>query len=327
MKEQNERDPLVGQTGRGHNGGTLLKHLCCEYEVDPLGIGARQPRLSWILESSARGQRQTAYQIQVASSAERLVAGEFDVWDSGRVCSRQAVHVAYAGRALRSRERCWWRVTVWDKDDIPVTSDSAWWEMGLLEEAEWSSPWITLTLPDAEEQPGAGQHLRTRFNLEKPIRQARLYATALGVYEAYLNGCRVGDHVFAPGWTQYHIRVMVQTYDVSALLRSGPNALGVLLGEGWYCGHVGMAGRACYGSTRPAFRAQLILDYEDGTREVIGTGSWARPMTRAGNCPAGTRQTMTTRRGRLSRCGRRRRGWWPRSGHRYGACRRWPPSR
>jgi len=275
MKSPGSSEPVshANETERGNDSKkTAVQHLRCEYGIDPLGIDVARPRLSWILESDVRGQRQTAYRIQVASCVTRLVTGDADFWDSGRVVSGQSVQVGYEGRVLRSRERCWWWVTVWDKDGTPVKSEPAFWEMGLLEETDWCSAWVGIVLPADEERPGAGRYLRTGFTLARPVRQARLYATALGVYEAYLNGQRVGDHVLAPGWTDYRIRTMVQTYDVTALLAQGEHALGALLGDGWFCGHVGLAGRECYGSPRPAFLAQLMIEYKDGSSEIVGTG-------------------------------------------------------
>lgn len=249
-----------------------VTRLRCEYEVNPLGIDVARPRLSWVLEAPGRGQRQTAYRVRVASRAEHLAAGAGDVWDSGKVASDQSVHVEYGGRALQPRERCWWQVTVWDKDGRPITSEPAWWEMGLMEGASWPGTWIT---HDPDGTIGAGRYLRKEFRLAGPVKRARLYATAAGLYVPYLNGRRVGDHVFAPGWTNYRIRTMYQTYDVTGLLARGPNVIAALLGDGWYCGHVGFGGRNKYGASVPVFRAQLVVDYADGTSETIATdASW-----------------------------------------------------
>ena len=427
-----------------------LERLRCEYEADPVGIEVVRPRLSWQMRSSARGQRQTAYQVLVASSEAGLKQNRGDLWDSGKVVSDQSVHVTYAGSPGRSGQRCFWKVRVWDRDDrASGYSRPAFWEMGLLVPTDWKARWITVEpegaeaegfggaawiwfpegdappagerffrrtfeLPaganvkgtrlnitaddqfvlfvngvevgkssgatDAWKQPmafdvarhlkpgtnviavaarntasgpagllarltvalegrepltiltdgawqagqtaggdwkttaaapgapwqaarqvaklgsgpwgavggggvGPARYLRRTFAAAKPIKQARLYATALGIYEPYLNGKRVGDHVFAPGWTEYRKRVHYQTYDVTRLLRRGENALGMILADGWYAGYVGLTGRGVYGNL-PLALCQLRIDYTDGTSETVATdtswrGAVAGPIVRA----------------------------------------------
>ncbi|MFO7169402.1 MAG: glycoside hydrolase family 78 protein [Chloroflexota bacterium] len=246
--------------------------LRCEHLVNPLGLDIARPRLSWIVESDRRGQRQTAYQILVASSAELLAADQGDLWDSGKVSSDQTIGVRYAGRELRSGERAWWKVRVWDVDGQPSAySEPAWWEMGLLDRAEWKGQWVGGTLAGGPYTTSPAPFLRTSFSVTKPVARARLYATALGVYEPHLNGQVVGDDVFAPGWTDYDIRVQYQVYDVTGMLRQGENVLGAILGDGWYAGHVGWLERQRYGD-RPRLLAQLVITYEDGSSETIATG-------------------------------------------------------
>ena len=386
----------------------------CEYSDNPLGLDSSQPRLSWVLESSERAQRQSAYQVLVASSEEKLKGGQGDLWDSGKVASDQSIQLAYAGKPLSSRQRCFWKVRVWDQDGKTSESTPAFWEMGLLQPADWQAQWIGFTtnasskspfegarwiwfpegnpaanapkgerffrrivrLPDdatiksallaltvddqftlyvngeevgkssgqtdawkelktfdlksrlkagpnliavkayndahsagflakldiecgpgpqitavsdkswkvadapaegwnkpgfddaawkpAKEiaklgegpwgaafsgKPTLGQvpHLRKAAQLDKPIKQARLYASALGLYEFYVNGQRVGHDIFNPSWTDYKKRVQYHTYDITSLLRSGNNALGLILGDGWYAGYVGLGGPHRYG--------------------------------------------------------------------------------
>jgi alpha-L-rhamnosidase len=429
---------LSAQLGWG--GGVRVVDLRCEYAVDPMGTDVAQPRLSWRLESQQRGQRQTAYQVLVASSLARLRQNQGDLWDSGRVNADRSSHVLYAGPALPSRARAYWKVRVWDKNGRGSGySPPAFWEMGLLMPADWQAGWIGLKTPwPGEEQwaqarwiwfpegdpriaapagrryfrqrivlpadrrivqaqfrlaaddyfalfvngqeagcnvgkpyswkflneldvtgllvsgqnlfcilatngPGSagvlGQltvefeagpsfflqtdgswkssdqsqqgwqtpafddsawpavrelarpgeapwetanyppmgpcpYLRKAAQIARPIRQARLYVTALGVYEFYINGQRVGTDVFNPGWTDYARRVQYHTYDVTRLLRRGPNALGIILGDGWYAGFVGLGGRARYG-TRPLASAQLEIELADGFRQTIVTDhSW-----------------------------------------------------
>lgn len=245
----------------------------CEYLVNPLGLDIANPRLSWALESDQRASRQSAYQLLLASSPELLAADHADLWDSGKVSSDQSHGIRYAGRALKSGERVWWKVRVWDAQDQPAAdSDMAWWEMGLLQRAEWQGQWIGALFAGGPYTPSPAPYVRVRFNIEKPIAKARLYSTALGVYEPHLNGQLVGEDVFAPGWTDYDIRVQYQVYDVGSMLHEGENVLGAILGDGWYAGHVGWLERQRYGE-QPWLLAQLLVTYTDGSTETIATGT------------------------------------------------------
>lgn len=248
--------------------------LVCEYLANPLGLGEREPRLSWRLDDPRPGARQTAYRLVAASSPAKLDKRP-DLWDSGRVAGSQTLDVVYAGKPLRSRQAVWWKVLVWDH----AGREGAWsaparFELGLLRKADWRAQWIGR--PDDRGQGGRpSPHLRRGFELAGEVRAARLHATALGIFEFHLNGRRVGDEVFTPGWTDYHKRIQVMTYDVTELLRSGANALGAVLADGWYAGFLGWAKhRNCYGS-QLGLLAQLEIEYADGRRETIGTdASW-----------------------------------------------------
>src|SRR5579871_5207114 len=249
--------------------------LRCEYKVNPLGIDVAAPRLSWTLESKRRGQMQAAYQVLVASSPETLREDRGDLWDSGKVPSDRSVQIVYAGPPLTSRQRAWWKVRVWDPQNHPSAySAPAWWEMGLLRPADWQAQWIGFqTAPDTSES-GPAPFLRQTFTTAKGVRQARLYASARGLYSAFLNGRRVGQDIFTPGWTDYHNRIPYQTYDVTDLIKTGQNAIGVILGDGWYCGNVGWTGRNHYGPM-PRALIQLEITYEDGTTQrLVSDGSW-----------------------------------------------------
>ncbi len=242
----------------------------CEYRENPLGIDAPWLRLSWQLRSDRRGARQTAYRIRVASSEAALADDTRLLWDSGRVETDQSVHVEYAGLALASGQRVYWKVAVWDDAGHQAESTPAWWEMGLLNGADWSAQWIGAPFVGGPRTTSPAPHLRKEFALAKPVVTARLYATALGLYESYLNGARVGDDVLTPGWTDYTKHVQYQVYDVTAMLQPGANALGAILGDGWAVGHVAWSGRQRY-VDRPRLLAQLILTYLDGSIETIAT--------------------------------------------------------
>jgi alpha-L-rhamnosidase len=241
-------------------------HLRCEYFENPLGIDEPHPRLSWWLDAEhRRGARQTAYQILASSEP----GGAPDLWDSGIVPSGASTHIIYSGRPLRSRQRSWWRVKVWDERGRATEStERASWEMGLLEHGDWKAQWVGGTLTGGRWTTVPAPFLRRTFFVGARVARARLHATALGLYEARLNGQRVGDAQLAPGWTDYHKRVAYQSFDITSMLVVGDNTIG----DGWYCGHVAWRGRQLYGD-RPRFLAQIIIDYPDGRSEVIGTDS------------------------------------------------------
>ncbi len=220
-----------------------VKSLRCESRVDPAGIDARRPRLSWILEAPAgvrnRGLRQTAYRVLVASSLESLGKNEGDLWDSGRVASDRSIQVEYAGRPLASRQVCHWKVRVWDGDGRASSwSGPASWSMGLLEPSDWEGgQWIGLADPAAERSTDesrrlAARYLRREFALGKPVARAVVSMSGLGVSELYVNGSKSGAEVLSPGLTDYDKRVFYVTCDVTRLLATGRNALGVILGNG-----------------------------------------------------------------------------------------------
>jgi alpha-L-rhamnosidase len=247
--------------------------LKCEYLINPLGINAVAPRLCWVLTSEECAQTQSAFQILVASRLVDIEADRGALWDTGRVDSNQTANVVYAGQEMASGMRCWWKVRVWDRDGQPSPwSELAWWQMGLLGASDWHASWISLdTGPATDMGMKPSAYLRRGFQIGQPVRRATLYATAKGLYELHLNGFRIGDAVLCPGWTDYNKRIQYQAYDVTDLLQAGENALGAILGDGWYCGHVGHhGGRSHYGSY-PQFLAQLDITYADGRSESLST--------------------------------------------------------
>jgi alpha-L-rhamnosidase len=425
----------------------VVQDLRCEYKVDPLGIDVAQPRFSWVLSSVQRNQKQSAYEILVASNEENLNQNKGDLWDSGKVAGSESAQIAYGGSELKTAEQCFWKVKVWDGDgNESEFSQPAHWEMGLLQPGDWKAQWIEanptiaprldfqgawwiwypdgypsisapagkryfrrqvdlprdrkivkatmlLTVDDGftfyvngkpvfqsigvpddwksrkeidltqDLQPGpntiavaainlntpAGQAtpagilgklvveleeaepivvatdkqwktsakaeagwekpgfepkdwtdamqvadlgqlpwgdsfgvdesnrppcLRKQISLKSDVKRARLYATALGLYDFSINGQRVSDDVIKPDWDNYQIRVQYQTFDVTKLLQKGDNALAATLGPGWYCGHIGLDPGEFYGK-RPALLGQLQIEYADGSTETVTTDkSW-----------------------------------------------------
>jgi len=263
--------------------------LRCEYRANPRGLDALAPRLSWIVSSDRRGERQSAYQVLVASSAQLLAAAQGDLWDSGKVSSDRTAQIVYAGKPLISRMLCYWKVRVWDRDDQASSwSPPAFWSMGLLGKADWQAQWIgseegRVSSPaDATARPPlpTPRYLRRAFRVDHPVRRATVYVTALGLYELRLNGRRVGDHLLAPEWTRYTHRVQVDALDVTALIRQGDNALGAIVGNGWYCGVIMCwPQRARIFGDRPWLLAQLEIETEDGRRQTITTDPTWRVST------------------------------------------------
>jgi len=258
----------------------VVKNLRCEYRGNPLAVNTVNPRLSWILESDRRSQKQTAYQILVADSVANLAVNKGNLWDTGKVNSDESVQVVYTGRKLSSRMQCYWKVRVWDKNGkASAWSRPALWKMGLLENADWKGRWITI---GSRQNEDAAPMLRREFIINKPVKQAYIYVCGLGYYELYINGDKIGDNVLDPGQTDYEQRAFYIPYDVTNQLSNGINAIGVILGDGWYNQNkvwtkgeykVKTMESPVYG--KPRLVMQLEITYTDGSVETIVTnGKW-----------------------------------------------------
>ncbi|ESQ88694.1 alpha-L-rhamnosidase [Asticcacaulis benevestitus] len=414
---------LAASTGKG----LRVLGLLCENVESPLGVQLANVRLSWRLESPTRGTMQTAYQVQVASSLDSLKAGDFDLWDSGKIDSDQSFDVTYKGKALKSRQRACWQVKVWDNHGQSALSPAAFWEMGLLSPADWTGQWLAaedaemrgdreaglhwfgvkrpakdqtrqvrlsftldadaevtvMTLANVGYKPfidgqaitlppyssvafgkqgtvesrvtlKAGKHvlavalddltgwgvtpesliksalmvraelkdgrvvrvndetaltstdkpdtwtspafddsgwspitlipgktmplpgkgaflLRRDFSAKAPVTQARLYVTALGAYETHINGQRVGDGLLAPESTDFSQRILYRVHDVTALVKTGQNAIAAMVGDGFYGSYLAPAGRYAFGDAPLRYLAQLELTYTDGRTETVTT--------------------------------------------------------
>ncbi len=229
----------------------------------------------------------------VASSAEQLQRGAADRWDSGRVASGQSSQVSYAGQPLAARQTVWWKVQVWDQEGKPgAWSPVATWEMGLPEAKDWSgAAWIRLAQDTRRSplrqrgfqtsdmtqsrpaEPPASPLLRREFEVKPGVRRARAYVCGLGYNELYVNGQRCGDAVLDPGQTTYDVHAYYVTHDLTRQLSTGRNAIGLMLGNGFYGQMIAFRGKLGYGD--PGLIAKVVIDYADGSEQVIATdGAW-----------------------------------------------------
>jgi alpha-L-rhamnosidase len=268
---------LFPATSRGAGADVNLKvySLATEYGINPLGTDALRPRLSWKIASSIRHTMQSAYQVQVATSTPSFVARNL-LWDSGKVPSDASLFQPYGGPALTSRTRYYWRVRIWQGDGrVSAWSAPAFWETGLLTREDWAAQWIGPST-DSHDSAGAPAPLfRREFTVNGKVRSARVYVSSRGLYELHINGNRVGQDLFTPGWTSYHKRIQYQTYDVTNLLVNGPNAVGAMLGDGWYRGYLGFNGRKNDYGTGVSLLLQLEITYRDGRRDrMVSDDNW-----------------------------------------------------
>jgi alpha-L-rhamnosidase len=224
------------------------KNLRCEYLENPIGIDVKNPRFSWMLDHSQRGQSQTAFQLIVSSDPLAEVA---DIWDSNKVESDRSLHVVYNGSPLESDRTYFWKVRYWDNQDVPSPySRIARFDTGLFDPEDWEGDWI-----------GGKNQLRKEFSVSGSIKRGRVYVSGLGYYELRLNGHKVGKNVLDPGYTTYEKRVLYASYDITSQLREGNNGLGVMLGKGW--------------SSVRLLKLQLNIELENGGRMTVASDpSW-----------------------------------------------------
>jgi alpha-L-rhamnosidase len=270
--------------------------LTCEYIINPKVVDVIKPRLSYIniAKDSLNGQEQTAYQIRVASSKEKLEMGEIDLWDSKKVYSTQSTLIKYKGDRLLSRQQCWWHVRVWDKYNNPSEwSYPANWEMGLLHEGDWKCEWIGAPWQNDDPVTEKNENFpaplfRKEFEITKDVESARAYVTGLGYFELYINGDKVSDDVLVPYRTNYHKRkspdgnpteddfqkhrIMYLSYNIEENLIKGKNVIGAIVGNGFYnvTSHMWTMP---YGS--PRFFGQLHITFTDGTEQfIVSDATW-----------------------------------------------------
>jgi alpha-L-rhamnosidase len=258
--------------GQGNLQPTNLER---DWQANPQAINSTHPQLSWSLESSRRDQRQTAYQILVASNLMDLAEDSGGLWNTGKVDSNQTFAIPYDGKPLGSRIVCYWKVRVWDNDGHPSAwSAPAHWGEGLLEPSDWEAQWIGAG--NASQQQTSAVLLRREFDLRSSVKKAVVYVCGLGQFELDLNGQKVGEDVLEPGWTNYRKTDLYLTYDVTRLLRKGSNAIAVMLGNGMY--NVQKTGRYTkfVGSVGPPkMILQMEITYKGGLRQqLVSDGTW-----------------------------------------------------
>jgi len=284
---------LVLLSATGFAQSLSVTNLRCEYRTNPIGVQTVKPVFSWQLSSSTRNTMQRAYQILVADSPEALSQHKGNVWDSDKMLSQASIQVSYQGKALESAKVYFWKVKVWDNH----SSESPWsivssWQMGLLTKADWKGAnWIGYDkLPDSlvSVLPDDGKKdkvqggnvlplLRKGFTVRKPVKKATLFISGLGQFDAHLNGQKIGDHFLDPGWTKYDKQAQYVTFDLTDKLKSGENALGVMLGNGFYYvppvknRYRKLKGMFGY----PKLICQLLITYADGSSEsILSDATW-----------------------------------------------------
>lgn len=264
--------------------------LTCEYNANPLGIEAAQPRLSWIIQSSVPSTVQTAYQILVSDSKEKLQKNQGNIWDSKKVNTNQSIQVIYKGLPLLAAKKYYWKVRVWNQQNLSSSwSNVSFWQMGLLTAKDWSdAKWITMDVFNEAKYPSLDSavkvvalrsispQFRKEILVKKPIKNATAFVCGLGQFEMSLNGKKVSDHFLDPGWTTYEKYSLYVPFDITNQLKQGSNAIGVMLGNGFY---YLPKGRYIKGQIMqhglPKMIAKIVVEYTDGTTEsIVSDESW-----------------------------------------------------
>ncbi|AHM62676.1 alpha-L-rhamnosidase [Flammeovirgaceae bacterium 311] len=258
------------------------ENLRVDYNTTPMGIDNPEPGFSWEPEDVNRSAVQSAYRLIVSSTQEKLDKNEGDLWDSGKRKSNQTIQVIYRGKPLQSNTRYFWKVQSWNgKDEGSEFSPPAWFHTGLFNTSDWKGIWITDGMEFPKKDEGFYDKIpsplfRKSFSVSKEVKRASLFISGLGYYEAFLNGKKVGDHRLDPGWTQYAKTVYYAAYDVTPQIQKGENAIGAMLGNGWYnplpmkmFGRWNLREFLTIG--KPKLLAQLEIEYTDGSRETVVT--------------------------------------------------------
>ena len=256
-----------------------ITKLRIEYLENPIGVGELRPRMSWLTQTDEKDWMQGAYQICVTATEQALNGTQDDlIWDSGKISGEESVHVEYDGPALKSEQRLWWKVRVWNQEDqVSEWSDVSFWQMGLLNEQDWNAKWIGSGVEENSEGPYPPHYLRKKFQfgIDRLVSKATVHVTAHGLYELYLDGKKIGEDLLTPGWTSYQERLQVQSYDVSDLLHGSGHCLGGILGDGWYRGPFTWQLRSNIYGEKTALLCQMHIEFEDGTEQwILSDETW-----------------------------------------------------
>jgi len=268
-------------------------HLRCEYDKNPLGIDQQIPHLSWQLQSDQKDVTESAYRVLVADNTHDLAQNDGNVWDSGKVKTDASIQIPYNGKTLKSTKTYYWKVEVWDNKGDVSWSKANTWQMGLLTQNAWrGAQWIAYNKLPKDKIILPGEHynkkkarndtlplLRRRFTINKPIKKATIYISGLGQFELHLNGEKVSKDFLDPGWTQFNKEALYKTFDVTHQLQQGKNAIGVMLGNGFYYIPSGNKPKRyrkltlAYG--HPKMICRLKIEFTDGTvKNIISNDQW-----------------------------------------------------
>lgn len=255
-----------------------VSHLQCEHLSAPLGLDNPHPRFTWQMDNPLIGAKQTAYQLTVGTDSDQVAKGIGSVWQTHKISSAASL-IAYSGKPLRPFTKYYWSISVWDQYGKRVNRAVSSFEMGMMQQTNWQGFWIS----DAESiKTKPAPYFRKEFQNTKQIVSARAYISAAGLYELYINGQKIGDHRLDPMYTRFDRRNLYVTYDVTKNLQTGKNAIGVLLGNGWYnFQSIGVWDfeRAPW-RNRPAFCLDLHITYSDGTTQIITSDkSWKTSLS------------------------------------------------
>jgi alpha-L-rhamnosidase len=263
---------VIGFTFIGYTclGQLSVKNLRCENRINPLGVDVLNPRLSWKLLSMQRNVLQTAYEVQVTDQS-----GNNFLWKSGKQTGSQSLFVKYEGAMLKPASLYYWKVRVWDNQGrVSDWSEKVFWQMGLLNAGDWKAKWIE-SKSNADTVNGPALLFRKSFIAGKKIKSATAFLTVHGMYEASINGKKVGNAFLTPGWTSYHKRLQYQVYDITSLLQKGENAIGVMIGSGWYRTALAWNDNKNIYGKKLGLLIQLEIEYADGAHEsIVSDGSW-----------------------------------------------------
>jgi len=252
-----------------------LSGLTLNYQSNPIGIDTAGIRFGWKIKTDLRQTMQKSYEIRLAHSQNDLLNNKNLIWNTGKVNSDQSAHVVYNGPKLKDRQRYFWQVKITDeKKNSSAWSEVQFFETGMLNNTNWTADWIESAMA-TDGKVGPAPIFARQFEVKKNIKSARLYITSHGLYEATINGKRVGDQYFTPGWTSYHKRLQYQTYDVTSLLKSGNNETFVTVGDGWYRGNLEFKGKRNTYGKEVGLLYQLEVTHADGSVTTINSdGSW-----------------------------------------------------